>query len=505
MFERIKSGLQRLSLGLAIPKKQDLVDERQETSGYRSVGYQRWGLYPKEMPLFSFISIQQMLLDPTVRLGLAMRAAPLYGLEWGWKDGDQWNTGIRAKHPDIAEFVERQLTRIWSSDLDALLSAQVWGWSAGEVTHRMTPAGTVEVDRLLPRHANDVRARSRHSQLIGCRVTNCPSVTGGYVDLDFPKCWWHAFMPEAGMFYGYSVLMGCYSPWFDKWMDGGALDVRRLFMHKDAYAGADLTYPEGMQYIPGKGEVPNRDIAREIVEQLVAGGVTTRPATVGPNGEEQWKLTRATVSANPSHILQYPKDLDVEILRGLEIADDVLVVDGSGSWAGKRVPMAAFYAGLDRWAGAVIRDLDEQVIRPLVAVNFGPDQEYQISHKPLAEQSMEQQGQGDQAGQQPGGDMTDLFGGQKQQPARLSLQREAAAVASAVGRVIRMRGGPENADGERWITIGAQRGDDGEKSGGFPCKINADGEIVAGGPKGLRGKKVSDVYKHLKGACLIGR
>lgn len=58
-------------------------------------------------------------------------------------------------------------------------------------------------------------------------------------------------------------------------------------------------------------------------------------------------------------------------------------------------------------------------------------------------------------------------------------------------------------DGARWITIGGRRGksdggDEGEHVGGFPCKINADGEIIAGGPKGLRGKKVSEVYKHFK-------
>ena len=61
-------------------------------------------------------------------------------------------------------------------------------------------------------------------------------------------------------------------------MNGGALDVRRLFMHKDAYGGTDMTYPEGTTYIPDKGEVPNRDVAREIAEQIVAGGVTARPA-----------------------------------------------------------------------------------------------------------------------------------------------------------------------------------------------------------------------------------
>ena len=86
-------------------------------------------------------------------------------------------------------------------------------------------------------------------------------------------------------------------------MHGGALDVRRLFMHKDAYGGADITYPEGTVYIEGKGEVPNRDIARELAEQIVAGGVTARPAAYDEHGNELWKLTRATVPNKPEHIL----------------------------------------------------------------------------------------------------------------------------------------------------------------------------------------------------------
>jgi len=79
----------------------------------------------------------------------------------------------------------------------------------------------------------------------------------------------------------------------------------------------------------------------------------------------------------------------------------------------------------------------------------------------------------------------------------MSLQTEAEAVVSAARRIIRMRGGPE-ASGERWITIGGRKGEEGEHVGGFPCKINADGEIIAGGPKGLRGKKVSEIYRHFK-------
>ena len=400
MWDVLKAGMQRLGTSKQAVAR-ELVEPKPATRGYEPIGYHRWGLYPRDMPPFTFMTVQQMMFDPTIRLGLAMRAAPLFGLEFAFQTNGEWQQGIRATSPEVGEFVLKQLQRIWSADLDEVLKAQIWGWSAGEVTYRLTD-GQVQVDRLLARHPNDCRARVRESELVGVRVLRCQGSKLGHVDLSFPKCWWHVYSPEPGLFYGISACRGAYSPWWDKWMQGGALDVRRLFMHKDAYAGADLTYPEGMMFIPGKGEVSNRDIAREIVEQVIAGGVTVRPAERGANGEELWALTRATVASNPGHILQYPKDLDVEILRGLEIADDVIAVDsaGTGSWAGKRVPMAAFYASLDCWATRLILDLDRQVIRPLVRLNLGPGHDYNIEHKPLAEQAMEQQGQGQE--QQPG-------------------------------------------------------------------------------------------------------
>lgn len=51
---------------------------------------------------------------------------------------------------------------------------------------------------------------------------------------------------------------------------------------------------------------------------------------------------------------------------------------------------------------------------------------------------------------------------------------------------------------ERWITIGAQENSKGKRKGGFPVKIDDDGRIIAGGPKALQGKHVSQVAEHFE-------
>ncbi|MGH8743517.1 MAG: hypothetical protein ACREUY_04485, partial [Burkholderiales bacterium] len=330
------------------PRKAALVTKTPVTANYKPFDYGRWFQQPRDLPPFTFATVLAMLMDPTIRLGLAMRCAPLFAAEIAYKEGEDWKPGVKADHPILAKFVERQLAKIWQH-LDTIVTAQVWGWAACEVQYKLTQFNTVEIDRLLPRHANDTRARSRDGEVCGVRFLKIEHETQGYVDLDFepyPKAIFHAHAPDPGCQYGNSILMGACSPWADKWLNGGALDTRRLFMHKDAYGGVDIGYPPGTTNIEGKGEIPNRDIAREMAEQIQAGAVTARPSQYDPvSGKELWPLTRASIPSNPQHILQYPKDLDVEIFRGMEFPDEVFMPSDAGTtgYSGKSIPMQGFY------------------------------------------------------------------------------------------------------------------------------------------------------------------
>ena len=483
--------------------------QRPRTTGYQPT-YHVWGNSPRDLPQFTYHTIRAMLLDSAVRKCLAIRRAPLYGLEFAYQQGDKWIPGVEARKPEVAKFVMRQLKRIWDGELEGILSADVWGWSAGEITYRLSDYGLVEIDRLLPRHACDTRAMERDGELCGVRFDRVVGSEKGYVDLEFPHCWWHSYNPEAGRYYGQSCFLGAYSPFADKWFNGGATDVRRLFMHKDAYGGVDIAYPEGMTPVAQPDgtilEIPNRDIARQMAEQIQAGGVTTRPSQFGADGAELWKITRATVPAAPSHILQYPKDLDDEIAEGMEVFGDLDGGGETGSWAGKRVTAAAFYGSEDRWALAVLRDLRIQVLEPLVLYNFGKAEEFNVSHKPLALQAMEQQsnaGPGQQPGQQgqPPGPQTQGQSGQQsyQAPQKMSLEASIGRGEESAERIVRMaREQAEKKTGYRWITIGGSPGEKGEHEGGTRVAINADGEIVAG-PKALEGRKVGELDQDVAG------
>lgn len=370
-----------------LSKMQGWLLGKPKTSDYRQFPLGSFR-QPRDLPVFSFETIRDMLIDPTVRLGLAMRAAPLSQVEFAFKSKGEWVPGVQADRPDVAKFVERQLKRIWKHELHKILAAQVWGWSAGEVTFRLVNK-KVEVDGFLHRFAGDVFALQKDGQTKGVRFDRL-GVGTKKVNLRFPKSFWHAFDPESESPYGTSILKGALSPWADKWLNGGALDVRRLFMHKDAYGGMVISYPPGTLGVKSD-EVPNRDTAREMVEQAKAGEVITMPSVFDPNSNQPlWKLEWARLPGSPQHILDYPKDLDVEMLRGMEIPDDVLTSEGSGAWQGKQVPMLAFYVNADRWLAQAIRGVVTQQLEPLVLINWGRPEEFEVTTKPLAEQAMEQ-------------------------------------------------------------------------------------------------------------------
>ncbi|AMV31336.1 hypothetical protein VN12_04410 [Pirellula sp. SH-Sr6A] len=351
----------------------------------------------RDLPPFDFRAVQAMLQDPEVRLCLAMRAAPVQSVEFAYKDGKDengqpvWKPGVKARNPIVGEWVNRQLQAIWNNYLPGVLSSQVWGWSGGEVILKLTDANLIEIDQLLPRHPQDCRLMEIKStgKPWGVRINGVQG--GGAIPVPFPYSYFVRFRPENGEKYSYSILLGAFSPWADKWLRGGALDTRRLYMHKDAYGGMKVFYPnEGIPLDDGR-IIPARDIALQLAEQRMSGGVITAPSEMDDQGNPKWRIEDATVASNPAHILQYPKDLDQEIRKGMEIPDGAISNDGSGAWEGKSIPLSAFYAGLDSWVTQILADL-RRTLDPIAELNWGCVPEYEICHKPLALQAMEMQG-----------------------------------------------------------------------------------------------------------------
>lgn len=506
-----------------------IISPTPATGGYVPSPRHIWGTQPRDLPLFTFLTIRYMIVDPTIRLGLAMRMAPLAGIKFGYKKAGQFIEGVECKNPEVKEFLDRQVKRIWKTSIEKMCADQIWGWSAGELMYRIKN-NKVQFDTLIDRHATDTRALMRNHRLCGVQFHNTAKTGEVRLGLD-GKAWWSAFRPEANRFYGDSILKGAYSPFADKWFDGGALDSARLFMHADAYAGRSIGYPPGFTNVDGE-DIPNRDIAREMEEQMKTGAVISYPLIYDERGNEMWKINPVQMADNPSHILQYPKDLDVQMLRGMEIPDDVLTAEATGSWQGKRVPMQAFYSGLNIWASCLVASVQSYILEPLVWWNWRKVVDFDLGFMPLDEQAMEQfqqggpQGGAPAAGGAPGSSPGAL--GPSPQPAVGGPPPEGDAAAAgafggggpvsldltaAVGRGVldagklvraarkvtrqRMRARRNAARRMGWITIGGYEADGKKHVDGTP--VHVENGTITKGPDGLTGRKISDVDQNKNG------
>lgn len=373
-------------------QKRDLARPA-KTAGYKPVNSQ-WFRRPRDLPPMTWLTIESMMMEPTIRLGLAMRAAPVRNCQFAYKNpGDKdWTEGVRASSPMVGNFVYNQLKRIWR-DINGLLISQLWGWSAAEVLFELTSDNAIQIRKLLPRHPRDCRALVKSGDVVGVQFNRLQNSQEGSVSLLSPRCVFHRHNPEPGAYYGTTILEGAYSPWWDKWGRGGALEVRRLTMMQNSINGRRLKHPLGTipvtQDDGSQKDVPTGNVAREMVETMMAGSVVCMPSTMTHDGKPLWELEEATAMTGLDHVLKYPQDLDKEQLRGMEIPDDVLSADNSGAWEGKKVPMMAFYNGLDNWVLQLVTDI-EPVLKHLVLLNFGPKAWFCVETKPLAEQVMEQ-------------------------------------------------------------------------------------------------------------------
>lgn len=438
------------------------------TAGYEPTPYAPLR-YPRDLPRLNSEWVRRMLSDSAVTLALAARKAPLLSCQWAYEQNGKWINGVQASSPEVGDFVHRQLQRMWKRGISRLLdSGQVWGWGAGELTFRKVN-NKIEIDRILVRDHEDVRPIVSEGDVVGVQFRRIKHAKNGIVNLGLPRAIWHAHNPMAGQVFGWTALAAAFSPWWDKNGEGGALDVRRLFFIKDAYRSVRLYYPGSTTKITVNGvqtDVPNSEIAMQIAEKMRTGAVYALPSDIWQDGSPKWRVEEATVASNPAHILQYPKDLDAEILNAMGIADDVLKSEATGSWAGKAVPQQATYCILEQWLNDLICDVDRP-LEELVEINFGPGHQYEITTKPLAEQMLEQQNKaqpqrdGDGDGQIGEGDdpsgFDDLTGPQQprltrplgQQPQRMSADPvldvgegriPAADFVESVKTVIRMSG-----------------------------------------------------------------
>lgn len=380
--------------------RRDLVNPAPVAAGYREHATRASHLYHyEERPPFSIIAAEMMQFDPKVTIGLAVRNGILSNAEVKVEDGP----------PAIRNFVADLWAMIWRGAATKIIETKNYGFSGFEVIYREEGvgrkySGKIVFDSIRDFHPRDVRPLVKDGRAVGLTVRNCREVGGKRVAIPAPKSLWLTYGDRYNSFYGSALLERAYAPWYEKWTRGGAIKLRQLRMIKDAWIGDQLRYPSNKKTIlPDGTEVSYRDVANEIGAMRQSGGVIALPSDVhGTTNQKLWDYVPPTSVDGASQIFEYTHELDGEILEGLEVPAEVLEAASSGSgFSGRSIPFVALLMAIQDEFDDYVRQIDQQIIRPLVRVNFAVEPSYNLIPTPLLETISKIMGGGEQEDANP--------------------------------------------------------------------------------------------------------
>lgn len=377
-----------------------MATEQAETEAYVPPAPEGMLFNEEDRPRFSMVQADRMLSDPKITIGLAMRDAMLINAD----------IKVEGGHPEIEEFIEDMWSTLWTTSAHLILRTKVHGFRAFEPIYSLAPRGhrwegkyiITGVKDFHPRHTTPLVHNGR---VVGTRVRNVGGHSKGKVDLFGLKSLWTTFAAEYGSFFGTSLLYHAYEPWYEKWMRGGAIEMRRLRMQKDSYRSDYMEYSYGKTIKDISGRVISmKEIGRGITDALRAGatvGIPNNMSGEGPTATRwlEWKPGQQISGSHESR--NYPRELDEEQLEGLQVPMEVLEAATSGSgFSGRAVPFNAFLGVLQPELTCYVADIDRQLLRPLAWVNFGMEPVYHVTPvsliKTIGEQmkNLEQGGDG---------------------------------------------------------------------------------------------------------------
>jgi SPP1 gp7 family putative phage head morphogenesis protein len=325
------------------------------------------------LPLLTYWKICEMRTNHDIRLALRMRKAPVR----------KATISVECDDEILRDYVIKVLQRIWQRCLRDVLKAVEFGYSGTEIIWEDSEIGGKKV-RLPCRSkgypAIDIRPLSMDGRIVGMRLKQSSHGAQTREGVDFwgPQKLWYAFDSEAGNYFGNSALVGAQRSYEELTGKDSALDSRHHFYYRHAFRGPVIRYPNEEFRRPnltggGHIRVSGRDIALEMANEYKNGSALLAPNTKDPTtGEYKFTFEFPTQSANAAPDMRdYIKDLGREVSRGIEIPDEVLSGEGSGSLASRRVPERAFYAMSEDDTLEVIACCVDQIVEPAVRMLFG--------------------------------------------------------------------------------------------------------------------------------------
>jgi hypothetical protein len=408
----------------------------QLTEGYRPT-LPLW-MYASDVAIPQFYlqrDIELMMIHPMVLSSLNYFKSGIAQVEfWGGPDPKQpANTAAGlpiSLDPFVEAFVHQQCQKFWDRGVPVIQGGYEYGWIGSEAVYSDDETGRLSWEKLVQFSPRDTFLLTRNSRAIGVRVKNIrkDSVQKGEMDLftgtrDVPaKGLWYRHEPRYNSFYGQSQLLGAWRPWRRLAGKDGIETTADMGMYRYAVPPTIVGYPDEDLQVSITASLPGgppgttqdsegnprryaRDMARQIGQLLKSGASIGIPTTQypPPGGGEKWKVDVPKSTLNIAGIIEYIKHLWDQISHGVGVPPELLQGgEWGGSASGRKIPADAFLMRQQRIADAILMLFVDQILRPLVRWNFGPQATFNVTIKPLLiTQRMAQGGQTGMPGAAP--------------------------------------------------------------------------------------------------------
>jgi hypothetical protein len=347
-------------------------------------------------PWFTWWDIPRMTRDPQVRFGLRMLRSPFQQVEWK----------VQADSHRVARFVDRTLRSFWQKSLPRLLQNYFkYGRSPGgyefyyDSKDRLWKLARVRAVEPSDATARVFREGPQSGQLAGFDL---PTIDGMRT-VPRTHAFWFAGNEELCAHHDWPRLAGAFTPWLEKNGKGGARHSRRLWYWRHAFSGGTIRHPNDYITLADGTKIHSEDVARQLGENFLNGSVAIVPNTPHPSdkmaGKFAWEMEAAESRNDTAGMRDYPKDLDEEIMLGIEIPTEVWKSGGTGSgFSGRAIPMETWLGGADDVATQIYSEF-QNALNLLVGVNFGGHNRYDVELLSLVKQFREAGMQGQGGGQ----------------------------------------------------------------------------------------------------------
>lgn len=341
------------------------------TKDYKGPSY-NGGLYnfllSPERPIFFRMFVPIMMRDPHLWYGIELLKGPIVS---------KAKYVVESEDSELAEFIQKQIDRFWRKGISYALDSLIWGYSGCEVLYQYSEKyQCLEFKELIYLHPMDIKPVVCDGKLIAMEIRNAEK-ENGKIYLKPPKILWCVHDKKRDRFFGRSRLEGAFDSWYELWQPKGYRSIRHLWYYRHAYDGGVLYYPDGSTQDPEtQQEIPNAQIANEILDRKETGSSIALPNR-GGEGNREWEYDNPKGNAIPEGLLEYGDILRDELWEGIGVPPEVAKQEGTGSFAGRRVPQQAFYSMLQEIADDLMWDLREQVLDKL-AILFAQHKDYEI-------------------------------------------------------------------------------------------------------------------------------